>query len=106
MRYIYNKSEMVSIFNSDTVIIMDTNVWLDLYSLSPDTISNVVEAIAESNMFWLPHQVYIEFQRKVKEVRERSIKRYDNLKEEVCKVISDANNAIIPLFNTYNKHKL
>lgn len=106
MEYIYKKSDLVRIFNSNSVIIMDTNVWLDLYSLSPDTISNVIEAIAESNMFWLPHQVYIEFQRKVKEVRERNIKRYDILKEAVCKVISDANNAIIPLFNTYNKHKL
>ncbi|KEQ24249.1 PIN-like domain-containing protein [Paenibacillus tyrfis] len=106
MGYIYNKNDLIKVLNSDLVIIMDTNVWLDLYSLSPETISDVMEAIDNSNLFWMPHQVFIEFQRKVKEVRERNIKRYNSLKDEVCKVISDANNEITSLFNTHNKHKL
>ncbi|SDD54611.1 hypothetical protein SAMN05428987_5228 [Paenibacillus sp. CF095] len=106
MRYIYIKEELVSLLNYNAIIIMDTNVWLDLYSLSPETISDVMEAIDNSNIFWIPHQVIVEFQRKVKEVRERNFKRYGSLKEEVCKVISNANNEITSLFNTHNKHKL
>ncbi|MCM2999967.1 PIN-like domain-containing protein [Paenibacillus cellulositrophicus] len=106
MKYIYKKSDMINILKSNPVIIMDTNVWLDLYSLSPETISDVVEAIDRSNLIWIPHQVFIEFHRRVKDVRERNLKRYDLLKEEVCDVISKANNQITSLFNTYNKHKL
>lgn len=106
MKYIYKKSDMVNVLKSKPIIIMDTNVWLDLYSLSPETISDVVEAIDRTGLFWVPHQVFLEFQRRVKDVRERNLKRYELLRDEICKVISNANNEITSLFNTYNKHKL
>lgn len=106
MAHIYMKNDITEILKKEPIIIMDTNVWLDLYSLSPDTIGSIVGAFSESDLFWLPNQVYSEFKRHVKEKRDESINRYQKLKEEICKHLSDNQNKVNSVFNTFNRFKL
>ncbi|ABS39914.1 PIN-like domain-containing protein [Clostridium botulinum] len=106
MAYIYPKSEITNILTKEPIIIMDTNVWLDLYSLSPDTIRSIIESLSETEFVWLPNEVYIEFKRHVKEKRDENINRYQKLKEEICRLLSDNQNKANSVFNTYNRFKL
>lgn len=106
MAHIYMKNYITEFLKKEPIIILDTNVWLDLYSLSPDTIGSIVEAFSESDLFWLPNQVYSEFKRHVKEKRDENINRYQKLKEEICKHLSDNQNKINSVFNTFNRFKL
>ena len=88
MAHIYMKNDITEILKKEPIIIMDTNVWLDLYSLSPDTIGSIVGAFSESDLFWLPNQVYSEFKRHVKEKRDESINRYSKLRKKYVSIVS------------------
>lgn len=64
------------------VIIFDTNVWLDIYKLPPITIQYIVQAIEDNiDSFWLPNQVYIEYNRNQKKNRDYAINRFKNIKQ-------------------------
>lgn len=60
--------ELTIAFNSDdTLVVMDSNVWLNLYTIHPLALIEIVEKIRENKeQFWIPHQVYREFSRNAK----------------------------------------
>ncbi|EQB22720.1 MULTISPECIES: PIN-like domain-containing protein [unclassified Dehalobacter] len=103
MAYLYSDEELENYEIEDILIIMDSNVWLDLYTYPPASIENIIECFNENmGSFWLPYQVYIEFNRHVTKSRDEALYRYQNIKAEVCRLISDSSNKINAEFN---KHK-
>lgn len=87
------KTEKVNI--EKKLIVFDSNVWLDMYKLPPPTIQTIVNSISESlENFWLPNQVYIEFNRHLKKNRDFAVMRFENLKRESASSINDVKNLI------------
>lgn len=60
MENIYTKEEIQEIIKEKFIVVMDTNVWLDLYYLPFDKIKSIVEGIEKSDFFYMPHQVFKE----------------------------------------------
>lgn len=95
MEYLYERELVSSILDEDVVIVMDTNVWLDLYTLEPSTIKLIIESIKTNNdLFWLPNQVFVEFNRHIVKNRDRALNRYKDLKSSTCKELNEAKNKI------------
>lgn len=104
---IYSDEEFNEILSKDYVIIMDTNVLLGLYSCTPDTIQNIVDKFEENiDKFWLPNQVFEEYNRRFNKIREVELNRYNKIKTEVCKAISNTIGSIDKNFNTYSKYNI
>ncbi|MCB2291697.1 hypothetical protein LGK97_18450 [Clostridium sp. CS001] len=107
MGFIYKKEEFEKIFDKQPVIVMDTNVLLGLYSFTPETIENIIGSFENHlNLFWLPNQVYLEYTRHYEHIRKRESNRFQNLKEDICKVLSDAIGTVSKNYSAYNKYKL
>lgn len=92
----------------DMVICFDSNVWLDLYKLPPISIEHVVNAILNNiNHFWLPNQVYIEFNRHLKKNRDFALDRYKNIIKVSCQLLNNTQSQISQEFvNLRNSHIL
>lgn len=60
--------ELTIAFKSeDTLIVMDSNAWLNLYTIHPLALVEIVKKIDENkDKFWIPNQVYKEFGRNSK----------------------------------------
>ncbi|NNU78124.1 PIN-like domain-containing protein [Clostridium estertheticum] len=107
MGFIYEKEEFEQLFNKQPVIVMDTNVLLGLYSFTPETIEDIIGSFENNlNLFWLPKQVYLEYIRHYEEIRKREANRFQNLKEEICKALSDTIGVVSKNYSAYNKYKL
>jgi hypothetical protein len=86
---------------------MDTNVWLDLYKLPPTAIQAVVEAVNNNvHKFWLPNQVYIEFNRHIKKSRDEAIGRYRNIKDNSCNLLNEVKNKINQEFENLKRNNI
>lgn len=90
-----------------TIICFDSNVWLDLYSLPPVFIEEFIKVVSDNiGRFWLPNQVYIEFNRNFKRNREDAINRYKDLITESCNQLSHVKNKIGQEFTNLKKDKI
>jgi len=89
------------------IVIFDSNVWLDLYKLPPPTIGLIVNAInRNSSNFWIPNQVYIEYNRHLKKNRDYAVKRYEKLKSYSLKELNDARSKIKQQFSIIKNDKI
>jgi len=95
MDYLYDKELVSAILDDDVIIVMDTNVWLDLYTLAPSTIKLIIDSIEMNNgLFWMPNQVFVEFNRHVGKSRDIALNRYKDLKNSTCQILNNAINSI------------
>lgn len=95
MDYLYDKELVSAILDSDVYIVMDTNVWLDLYTLAPSTIKLIIDSMEMNNgLFWMPNQVFVEFNRHVGKSRDTALGRYKDLKNSTCQILNSAINNI------------
>lgn len=100
-------SNIIDFEDQDTLIIMDTNVWLDLYKLPPTAIISIVDAIsAHQNKFWIPNQVYVEFNRHIKKNRDEALGRYKNIKSKSCELLNGAKTKIDQEFENLKRNNL
>ncbi|HEY8890317.1 MAG TPA: PIN-like domain-containing protein [Clostridium sp.] len=107
MGFIYEKEEFEKLFDKQPVIVMDTNVLLGLYSFTPETIEDIIGSFEKNlNFFWIPNQVYLEYTRHYEHIRKREANRFQNLKEEICKALSDSIGAVSKNYSAFNKYKL
>lgn len=107
MRFIYKKEDFEKLLKEESIIVMDTNVILGLYSFTPETIEDIIDSFENKlNLFWLPNQVYLEYTRLYEKIRKREANRFQNLKEEMCKAISDVIGTVSQKYGSYNKYKL
>lgn len=95
------------VLDDRTLIIFDSNVWLDLYKLPPTAIVSVVEAIDKhKSKFWLPHQVYVEFNRHVNKKRDEALEMYKKIQTVSCDLLSDTNNKINQEFENLRRNNI
>ena len=74
-------------FVRSATIVLDTNVLLGMYRLSPAARDDAFVALESvANRLWLPHQVGVEFYRRVDEVRDSLDEAYGALRAEVDKL--------------------
>lgn len=101
------KDMNINLLDENTLIIMDTNVWLDIYKLPPSAIESIVLAINKhKKKFWLPNQVYLEFNRHVKKSRDEALNRYCKIKDIACELISNTKNKINQEFENLKRNNL
>lgn len=48
-----NKNEMDAFFNSDCIIVFDTNMWLDIYRVLPDEIANILTLLNKTDRLYM-----------------------------------------------------
>ena len=99
--------EDINVLENKSLIIMDSNVWLDLYKLPPMAIVSIVDAISRhKSKFWLPYQVYIEFNRHVNKNRDEALERYKKIKKVSCDLLSQANGKINQEFENLKRNNI
>ena len=63
----------------DAIIILDTNILLDLYRVSPKTSKELIEIIKKlGERIWIPYQVALEYHKDLFSVVEGQIKKYSD----------------------------
>lgn len=91
----------------ETIIIFDSNVWLDLYKLPPTLIEPITKSIRKrSELFWLPKQVYLEFNRNVSKNRDYSKNKYKDTSGKSSSLINEAKNQISKLLNEIGNYDI
>lgn len=89
----------------NTVIIMDTNVWLDIYILTPESIKEIIDTFnTHIDYFWMPHQVKFEYDNHRNDNRKNAINRYRDLKSNSNKVLNKSIQNIKSFFQIYNEN--
>ena len=68
----------------DAIIVLDTNILLDLYRVSPKTSQELLEIIKTlGDRIWIPYQVALEYHRDLFSVVEGQIKKYNEAKNAI-----------------------
>jgi hypothetical protein len=77
----YHLDELKNIFNDNkSLIIFDTNIFLDLYSYPVGTRQSIMNSIDQLNgILWSPHHVFLEYHKNRREVIYRSKKNLDEI---------------------------
>lgn len=104
---VFALSNTIDFEDKDTLIMMDTNVWLDLYKLPPTAIISIVDVISvHLKKFWIPNQVYVEFNRHLKKNRDEARGRYINIKSMSCELLNNAKTKINQEFENLKRNNL
>jgi len=77
----YHLDELKNIFNdSKSLIIFDTNIFLDLYSYPVGTRQSIMNSIDQlQGILWSPHHVFLEYHKNRREVIHKSKKNLDEI---------------------------
>ncbi len=86
------------------LIIFDTNAWLNLYTINPIALNEFINKFSKKKgWFWIPEQVYWEFNNHSKEKREGAIKAIErtsgSASDQLHKLKTSLNNELRPLKN-------
>lgn len=83
----YNMS--IDLGCENTVVVLDANAWLDLYTIPPVALEAVVDVIREHrDIFWIPNQVYREYCRNEKMKKEQIEKLFVNARSNSLSALS------------------
>jgi len=77
----YHLEELKTLFNDEkTLIVFDTNIFLDLYSYPLETRNSILQSIEKvTGILWSPHHVFLEYHKNRREVIYRSKKILDEI---------------------------
>ncbi|PGK33916.1 PIN domain-containing protein [Bacillus thuringiensis] len=105
MTYIYPNNEFKTIWNSNPLIIIDTNVILNLYRYSPDTSNHILKVLNSipKHQLWIPAQVLEEYKQNHDNVRNLARNKYKEVTSEINRIISNAENSFFKQFTRFNK---
>lgn len=97
--------ELTIAFNSDdTLVVMDSNVWLNLYTIHPLALIEIVEKIRENKeQFWIPHQVYREFSKNAKSKKDEVIEYYKNARVNCIKELERTKDIVGQTFENFRR---
>lgn len=100
----YNEFEK-KLKDKETIIVLDTNVILDLARYSLCTSKNIMKIFAKcSDLIWIPNQVIKEYNKNKHEVFGNLKKRYSNFEDELKKIIVDSKNDVIKNFKITERY--
>ncbi|KXY41065.1 hypothetical protein AT257_21080 [Bacillus cereus] len=105
MTYVYPNKEFQKIWNSNPLIIIDTNVILNLYRYSPDTSDHILRVLNSipKHQLWIPAQVLEEYKQNRENVRNLARNKYREVTSELNRIISSAENSLFKQFTRFNK---
>lgn len=97
--------ELTIAFSSDdTLIVMDSNVWLNLYTIHPLALTEIVDKIRENkDSFWIPNQVYREFFRHAKGKKNDVIDYYKNSRVNCIKELERTKDIVGQTFENFKR---
>lgn len=77
------------------LVIFDTNAWLNLYTIYPQSLSEIIPKFSqEKGLFWIPEQVYWEFGNHVNDKRKYAIDTIDAASKNARKHTNDAKDKV------------
>ena len=86
----YSNEEYKRIWE-EAIIVLDTNILLNLYRYSDDARETIVDILKQiKNRLWIPYQVGKEFYKNKDNVMNETFQEYDNLSK---KILADLNKA-------------
>ena len=100
-----NDYELTIAFDDEnTLVIMDSNVWLNLYTIHPLALEEIVEKISENkDKFWISNQVHREFYRNSKNKKDEVIEYYKNARLNCIKVLERAKDIVGQTFENFRR---
>lgn len=107
MSYEYPLESFQVLWESNPLVIMDTNVFLNLYRYSPETteaILSVLDSIPEEQI-WIPAQVLEEYNTNKQDVIKKNHTKYKAVTREINRIMLTTENDISKQFNQYTKFK-
>ena len=101
----YHVDELKSIFNDEkSLIVFDTNIFLDLYSYPLDTRNSIIESIQKvKGILWSPHHVFLEYHKNRREVIYKSKKILDEIQNTLGS-FATGNSLNISSISTYKSN--
>lgn len=105
MTYTYPNKEFQKIWDSNPLIIMDTNVLLELYRYSPDTTENILKVLNSlpKHQLWIPAQVIEEYTQNRMSVINDARNKYKEVTKMINQIINNAEQSFFKQFSRFNK---
>ncbi|MBM7650507.1 hypothetical protein JOC78_003501, partial [Bacillus ectoiniformans] len=101
-----SNDEFQEIWDENPIVILDTNVLLNLYRWSAGTSEQILENFNEViDSLWIPNQVYTEFHTHKEKIRSQSFNKYKNLTAEVNRTLKNTHTELSKRFLQYGKYK-
>lgn len=87
--------ETIELNADNTIIVMDTNVWLGLYKIPIPALHIILASLNElEGKIWIPNQVYTEFYRNVTQHKEEFLNKYSAIRSKASGNLTEAKNSI------------
>ncbi|QWH63970.1 hypothetical protein EXW39_28120 (plasmid) [Bacillus mycoides] len=105
MTYVYPNNEFQKLWESNPLIIIDTNVILNLYRYSPDTTDHILKVLNSlpKHQLWIPAQVIEEYTQNRETVINESRNKYKAVTSEINRIIGKAENGFFKQLTSFNK---
>ena len=88
-------AEIIDLKADNTIIVMDTNVWLGLYKIPIPALNIILASLNElENKIWVPNQVSTEFYRNVPQHKEEFLRKYSVISSDASEKLTAAKNSI------------
>lgn len=106
MGYTYPFEQFKELWESEPLVVFDTNGLLSLYRFSPGTTNNILNVLhSMSSQLWIPAQVLEEFNKNHKDVVRKEHNKYKAVKKEVERIIEIAKNDFSKQFIRFTKFR-
>lgn len=93
-----------NIWDKQPVVVIDTNVLLDLYRYSALTADNILRNFAfVIDNIWIPNQVWKEFNDNREKVRNEAFNKYKDVQSDINRIIDKAKREFTSKFSHYGK---
>jgi hypothetical protein len=106
MSYTYPFDEFLEIWETEPLVITDTNGLFHIYRFSPETTEHILMALNRiSDKIWIPAQVLIEYNANRESVISREYNKYKEVSTEVERIMQIAKNDISKQFIRFSKFR-
>lgn len=96
----YNLS--IAINGENTLVVMDTNAWLNLYNLPIISLKEIVDVLEEyKDIFWIPNQVHKEYYRHAKEKKDTRVSVFKNARAESLQNVETSKQRVTQILKTF-----
>lgn len=93
-------------WEKEPIVILDTNIFLDLYRHSVDASKEIIAILSKiKETIWVPNQVYCEFNENKEKVKNEQYNKYKNIPKEINGIIKAAKDKVSGRFIKYKKYQ-
>ncbi|HDR8256513.1 TPA: DUF4935 domain-containing protein, partial [Bacillus cereus] len=103
----YPFKDFQKIWSKNPIIVIDTNIFLNLYKCSSDTTEDILRVMNSIpiDQFWIPAQILEEFDKNKEQVKSGQYNKYKDVPAKVESTMTKARNEISKSFAQYTKFK-